>query len=189
MKRIISFFKGDSGSMSVEAVLVFPLLLWAFGGTFLFWDLYQTRVISQRAAYTVADTLSREVDAVDADYIAGLKDVHTYLIQGRYDSRMRVTTVAWDDTAKAFEMIWSHTPDDTWIAHTDATLNDEADRIPDMTQGDVAILVEVQVRWVPFLWVGVGPTQMETFIITRPRFGPQLVWENADGTQIGYGST
>ena len=144
--------------------------------------------MSQRAAFTVADNISRETDPVNAEYIQGMADVHTYLIRGSHASRMRVTAISYNDTDDQFEVIWSHTPDSSWSNLDTGTLQDLADRIPIMAAGDVAILVEAQVRYVPFLNVGIGPSVVDSFVVTRPRFGPQLVWENADGTLITYGS-
>ena len=61
-----------------------------------------------------------------------------------------------------------------------------ADQIPAMEEGHVAVLVETQVRWEPFIWAGIGVQTMEDFVITRTRYAPQIVYENPDGTLIRY---
>lgn len=183
MKRTPKFLSDENGSMSLETVLVFPLLLWAFAATFLFWDLFHAKAITQRAAYTIADALSRETDPVDDTYINGMDNVHAYLIQGSHATRLRISAITWDEDDAEFKVSWSQTPDTDWSAHTNATLNALDTQIPVMAAGDCAILVEAQVRFVPFMNVGIPPLVLDSFIVTRPRFGPQLIWKAADGTE------
>ena len=181
MKRLLTFLKSETGTLSVETVIVFPLLLWAFAATFLFWDMYHAQATSQRAAYTVADALSRETDPINAAYVEGIDDVHTYLTQGQHATRLRVTALIWDDVDEEFKVSWSHTPDGDWVEHTTETLNLREAQIPLMAKGDCALLVESQIRYIPFMNVGIQPMVMENFVITRPRFGPQVVWEDSAG--------
>ncbi len=182
MNRLQKFIKSETGTLSVETVIMFPLLLWAFGATFLFWDLFHAHATSQRAAYTVADAISREENAINQTYMNGMDDVHTYLTQGQHATRLRITALIWNEDDAEFNVAWSRTPDGNWAEHTDASINDVADQIPNMAAGDCAILVESQMRYIPFMNVGLDPMVLENFVITRPRFGPQLVWEDADGT-------
>lgn len=189
MQRFKTFRKSEDGTMSVDAVIVLPFLLWVIAMTYGFWDLFHTKAVSQRAAYTIADTLSRETENVDATYLNGINNVHTYLMQGQHSSRLRVSLIAWNDTDSEFNVIWSKSPDANWTGHTDATLALVEDSIPAMNQGDVAIFVEAQVRFIPFMDFMLDPMTLETQVVTRPRFAPQLVWENADGTTVGYGSS
>lgn len=189
MHRFKLFQKSEDGSVTVEAVIVLPFLLWVIAMTYLFWDLFHTKAISQRAAYTIADTLAREEGTITAEYLNGIGNVHSYLLQGQHSSRVRVSLIAWDDENEEFNVIWSKSPDQKWAGHTDATLLDVEDSIPSMNKGDVAIFVEAQVRFIPFMDLILKPMVLDSRVVTRPRFAPQLVWENADGTTIGYGST
>jgi Flp pilus assembly protein TadG len=61
------FLKSENGSYSVEAVIIFPILLWALGATFVFWDVYKLRNNAAAGTYTVADLVSRQTDAIDAE--------------------------------------------------------------------------------------------------------------------------
>lgn len=188
MQRFKNFKKSEDGTMTIEAAIVLPFLLYVITMTYMFWDVFHAQAVSQRATYTIADTLSRHELEVDQAYIDGLDDVHRYLLQGRFDSRLRISFVAWDNEDEDFAVVWSKTPDSNWTEHTDATLNDMSDSIPSMSQGDVAIIVETQVRFIPFLSGIIDPLNITSLVVTRPRFSPQLVWENEDGTTIGYGS-
>ena len=184
-----TFLNSEDGSLSLETAIVFPLLLWVFGATFLFWDLYHTKAVSQRAAFTVADALSR-VSVVDAAYMDGLMNIHNYLLQGRNAQRMRISTIGVTQstelaTDQTFCTVWSYSPSNMPVMD-DTLLNSMKDRIPNMRYGTVAIVVEAQVGWIPFLWVGIGPTSMDNFVVTRPRYDPQLVYIDGGGVQHRY---
>ena len=184
MKRIRSFFKSETGTLSVETAIVFPLLLWAFVATFVFWDIFYARSINMRAAYTIADALSRETDEINEEYMDGMQDMLTFLLKGQHDVRLRVTTVVYDHTWDEFEVEWSYASDHNWEAHDTDSLVASWDKIPPLARGDTAIIVESELAYVPFFNVGLWPMTMDEFIVTRPRFGPQLVWERTDGGNI-----
>ena len=43
--RLKAFGRNDAGSVSVEAVIMFPILLWAFAAMFVFWDAFKMQNI------------------------------------------------------------------------------------------------------------------------------------------------
>ncbi|PTX01852.1 hypothetical protein [Pararhodobacter aggregans] len=102
-------FRGASqGSVSVELILTLPLLLWALAATVVFYDGYKTRYHAQMAAQTVADIMSRETDLFTANYIEGLNDVFDFLIDSRFPTRLRVSSVIWDSANERNRLQWSY---------------------------------------------------------------------------------
>ena len=155
-----------------------------------FWDAYHAKLISKRAAYTISDAISRDQsDTIRNQDLVGYASVHSYLLRGKHPSRLRVTAFHWDPVEEEYNVIWSQTPNAEFPGHTNETLNARADQIPNLADGDLVFLVEAQVGYTPILSVGLGQMAFEEFIVTRVRTGPQLVWENADGTTIGFGDT
>ena len=181
MKYFRKFAKSENGTLSMEAVICFPLLLWAFVATFVFFDIFYARNVNMKAAYTIADALSRESEAVNDAYMGGMEDMLTFLIKGQHQSRMRITTVVYDQVHDEFEVEWSYASDDGWSQHTSQTLLDYWDQIPPLAKGDTAIIVETEIAYMPMMNVGIPPLTMSDFVVTRPRFGPQLVWEQTGG--------
>ena len=57
--------KDEKGSFSVEAILMFPMLVWAFMAMYVFFEGLRESNINLKATYTVADLLSRETDLID----------------------------------------------------------------------------------------------------------------------------
>lgn len=63
--------------------MILPILIWAFFGSFTIFEAFRQRSISLKATYTIADMLSRQIDAVGPDAIDGLNDVFEYLTFAR----------------------------------------------------------------------------------------------------------
>ena len=104
MKR---FFKkkmrDERGSVSVEAILMFPLLIWAYMGMYVFFEGLRESNINLKATYTVADVLSRFTDedvAVTEEYMDGLHAVYNWMSRSINPVFMRVSVVTYDQEAR-----------------------------------------------------------------------------------------
>ncbi len=176
--RISSFREDARGSLSMETVLVFPLLMWAYIAMFIYFDAFRVQSTNLKAAYAVSDLLSREA-VVNQDYIDGMNQVFDYLIASSDPTWLRVTFVRWDDNDEEYKVIWSHSTRGKPV-HTNATINSAnvVNKIPEMPVGDRAIIVETHMTYQPIFNVGLGQLSLDNFIVTRPRRGPQLQWSN-----------
>lgn len=170
------FVDETRASFSVETVLILPLLLWVFVGTFVFFDAFRAQTSSSKAAYTISDMLSRETNAVSSDYIDGLNEVFDYLIRTRYDTSIRVSSIGWDDDAGKYTVIWSYATRGGG-ALTDTLANQAEGRLPDIPSGDTLVLVETRLAYIPPFNVGIGAQHFNEFVASRPRFAPQLVFD------------
>ena len=171
LNALSRFWRDEKGAMIVETIMVLPLLLWAFMGLYVYWDAYRSITVVQKAAYTVSDLLSRQRDGVTSAYIVGMDNVVEYLIDEDQDVSTRVTSVTWNDVDKRFEVHWSRANGDM-AELTTATLQPLAGQIPDMAPNDFAVIVEVNVPYVPAFDVGLVADGFRQFIVTRPRFLP-----------------
>jgi Flp pilus assembly protein TadG len=177
------FLRETDASMTVEAVLVLPFYLQFFVAAYAFFDAFRTASVNEKAAYTIADVITRRNAGapVDTDYINWLNTLFDYMLQGRTtDTWIRVTSVTYSDIDGRYEVEWSvatrgHDALDTQDA------NAMAGRLPIMPGGDTVILVETETRFgigysnTPgFLFSALGDQQLNTFIFTRPRFAPRI---------------
>jgi hypothetical protein len=194
MRRLLSplsrFRASEQGSLSVEAILIFPILLWAYGAMFIYWDAFKAQNVNLKATYTVADFISREVDPITPTDIAGLSDVFAYLIRSNEGNDLRVTVVGYivdpaDPTGDPImDFRWSHAVG-AYTEHTDLT--EIADDLPLLTVGDELIYVESRMWWDPPLnfdvnFIGLTRRQMSNTVFMAPRFTPQVTWDgNEDG--------
>lgn len=178
--------RDESGYMVIEAVLILPILFWAFLALYTFWDAYRSATTIQKAAYSISDLISREQRPINAAYINGMRTAMDQMIAERLDTELRVTSIQQNDANNRFEVLWSCTSGTTTQQKlTTADLqntavdNEIADGIPSMTDGNTVILVEAWVDYDPALNIGITEKRFAQFIVTRPRYSPKI--EMPDG--------
>lgn len=191
--RLRRIGRDTAGSMPIEAVMGAVLLLGWLGVSFQFYDAFRIKGINTKAAYTIADLISREDMPVGPTYIEGLEEVFEFLTVPRGDTWIRVSSIHWDGDAKEYRVTWSHATDGQ-PAQTDETINLAAHRIPKMPVGDSALVVETRFNYSPLVQIGsetakegsifsrIGlPTAIpiSNFVVTRPR-GPRIIWDDAN---------
>jgi Flp pilus assembly protein TadG len=172
------FCRDESGTLLAEAVIVLPLMLWAYMALFVYWDAYRSVNTVQKAAYTVSDMVSREMVTLNDKYVPGMRNLMRYLIGTDQNIKVRVTSVTWSDANNRFEVDWSRSPDYALPELTTVTIADVAHRIPEMADGDRVMLVEAEVAYHPSFNVGLTDTTLRQFIVTRPRFVPKICLVN-----------
>jgi len=182
-ERLRRFARDEQASVLAELVLIMPPLMAFFVGMLVYFDAYVAKDVNLKAAYTVADMLSRESDPVDSTYLEGLDDVFDYLTAGSGTNGMiRVTLVRCTkdclDPAKPRVLAtdWSYATD-TREALTDADLVDFDSVIPTMPLGERVILMETFTDYTPAFNVGIPQTDFDNIVVTRPRFAPQICFQ------------
>ncbi len=178
IKTALKRFHDDTrGSVAIEAAIILPMLFWAYIAMFVFFDAYKTRSMTEKAAFTISDMLSRETTAIDETYLGSTRKLFDLLAQSDSPSGLRVTVVSYSGVTETHSLEWSKS-----IGNMDeleaANLSDFVVRLPAIAAGESIIVVETLSTYEPALKVGLGKNTIETFIFTRPRFAPQLVWSD-----------
>ena len=76
LRSLLAQFKGrEDGSIAVETVIMLPLMFWAYLAMYSTFDTFRMYNLNQTAAYTVGDAISRETQAIDADYLRGMQQL------------------------------------------------------------------------------------------------------------------
>ncbi|WP_372885657.1 TadE/TadG family type IV pilus assembly protein [Shimia sp.] len=178
LKTFLRRFSGDTGgSVAVEAAVILPVLLWAMVAMWVFFDAYRTRSTTEKAAFTISDMLSRETNAIDDAYLDGAKNLLDLLARSDSASGLRVTVISYSGANKSHALEWSKTRGNMQ-AMDGSAMNQIVGDLPTMSDGETMILVETLSTYEPALKVGLGDQVIKTFVFTRPRFAPQLVWES-----------
>jgi hypothetical protein len=174
------FSRSERGSFSVETVMIFPLLIFAYVGIFTFFDAFRALNLNIRSSYTIGDMLSRETNPVGPDYIEGLNKIQALLSGSEYETILRVTVIRYDGDDDEIELVWSAVDGGTGkhIKKLKKNTLDEIEaQVPKMSHGDVNIVVETWSGFTPAF--GIESYYFEHLVVTRPRFAPQLVWSNS----------
>ena len=183
------FRRDEVASMSVEAVLVLPLLLWAFLATYTFFDVYRAKNLALKANYAISDLLSRETNPIDMNYLLGTEKIYKYLTQGDDTSWVRVSVVFCNDDCaesnRELKTDWSKATDAIATFNAPDVMQHLEPIIPWIASGERVIIVETGEKYEPPFsqnLTGVGERDFIDIVMTRPRFGPQLCW---DGLNCG----
>lgn len=168
------FARDEAGTVISEAVIMLPLLIWAYVALFVYWDAYRSENTAVKASYTLADMITREIKDVDDAYINGLQTVFDYLLSTDQETGIVVSSVTWVQARNRYEVLWSEARGTNSNIQGTASIQSFADRLPEMTDGDTVIVVETNVQYVPLFEVGVPTFNYNQFIVTRPRRTPKI---------------
>lgn len=173
--RIKDFAQNERGSVTVEFAIICPLMFWTHLAMYTYFDAFREQTINQKAAFTVADLISRQV-AVNADFIDGSHAAFDTLVGSSGDTSMRVTSVQYDEDEEEYSVLWSQTRGD-FVALTSADLLNGQDYLPVMYDTATVIVVETASEFVPVFNIGMPARTFTNFTFTRPRYSPSVDWE------------
>ena len=176
--RLAAFRDDSRGTVSVEAVIMLPILFWAYMAMFVYFDAYRQTSISQKAAFTISDMISRETQPINAAYIDATQELFDFLIPSRASSRIRITIARYDAEADSYDVVWSQVRG-TVAEMTKGNLQRLRGSLPEVPDGEQFILVE---SWTPYeapFSIGLDDEVIGTLVTARPRFAPQVKWVDA----------
>ena len=170
-----AFAKDESGILLAETLIFMPLLVWGFLALVVYWDVFRTINVTQKAAYSIADLLSRQA-VVNMQFINGLDKVLKFLTPGAPDSKMLITSLEYNGTTKKYKLLFSRSPNGKAIPRTEASIQALKPMLPTLADLESVIIVETWVNYEPDFDTGVlnfAPgvknQTFSQFIVTRPR--------------------
>ena len=172
IKSILTKFCGDrEGATTVEFMVVMPLIVFWFAGTFTFFNAYGESTKALKATYTVADILSRQTE-VDDTYINSMNMLFAnFMGESTNDVWIRVSSIEKIDDDLTID--WSTATG----LHNPLQIAGEipAELIPTLVNGETVILIESFSPFVPFLdYIGIDARTNTNIIVISPRFTSQL---------------
>lgn len=164
------FARDESGSQTVEIMLMIPIYVWAFLACYVFFDAYRVQSINAKAGYTIGDIISRQQSYITPDFIDSMHNLQQSLVDSRSIPRLRVSTFVYDEDADQLLVNWSQVRGGG-DALTNARLAGMRNAIPDMYDGEIGILVQTSVDYEPIFAAGIAQMDFDDFVITSPRVG------------------
>lgn len=164
------FARDESGSQTVEIMLMIPIYVWSFLACYVFFDAYRVQSINAKAGYTIGDIVSRQDNYVTPEFIDSMHNLQRSLVDSRSIPRLRVTSFGYDADADVLRVIWSEVRGGG-TELTDARLATMRNAIPDMADNEIGILVQTSVEYEPIFAAGIAQMDFDDFVITSPRNG------------------
>lgn len=180
--RLCAFLRDTRGSVTAETLVALPLLIWAHLATYQYFDAFKTLTQNQKATYTLADAISRQTATVTPTFINGMNSLYAYLDGSVGESTaIRVTCVSWNPAlgpSGQYYVVWSKASG-TGTALTSTTLQSLISRFPVIAASDTLIMVETKIGYTPAFQVGLPQQELNSYVITRPRISPQVVYSSS----------
>ncbi|MEL6549771.1 MAG: hypothetical protein AAFQ54_05925 [Pseudomonadota bacterium] len=184
MRLLAEALRSDTrGNVSIEAIILVPMLFWAYMMIYGVFDAYRKQTDGLRVSYAVADAISREENAIDQQYLDSMITLADYMTNSPSPVTQRVTIVCYSAENTEYHVAWSKTSGgyvEELPPHTNATLNQSDHRLPEIVVGDQVILVETFVHYAPLLNLSITQKMFDYWTFTRPRFTNQVKYENED---------
>lgn len=189
MKNLFKKYKSDNtGVMTMEFMVLLPILLMWFAGTFVFFDAFHKWMKSLKATYTISDLLSRQL-SIDDQYLFDLDRIFDKLSFSRDPDNtwFRVTHLRY--AGGALQLIWStETKDQTSFTNAPGQMDGLAEiqqYIPTLVSGEYITLLQSYRPFNPlFDWVGLEGTTFTNTIAAPQRFTSELINDDhRDGVQ------
>lgn len=169
------FSRDEKGAVSVEFVLMFPMLFWVIMACYTFFDGYRQSSANLKAAFTISDLVSRETAGIDETYIDSMQRLLDIMTRNRTETRVRISVIRFDEEDDRYYVDWSRVRGFN-NELTNATVGSIAERLPTMPDEERVILIETSNTYVPPFRVGIDDIEMNNFVFTRPRFTNQVAW-------------
>lgn len=183
--RLRRFSGDESGNMSVELLLMSPILAWVMLSTATYFDAFRSESVNFKASVTVADAISREAEITPA-YLNGIYSLLQFLTRNDSTPDLRITALTYDAASDKYIGIWSKAKGG-FVPY--ANLNSDIDllraRLPIMANGARMLLIETASDFQP-MWQsnlfgyssGLSASRFSTFTVINPRFTPRTCWND-----------
>jgi len=175
------FSRDEEGGLAIEAIVMLPLMFFVVLSMFTLFDAFRQYTMHQKAAYTLSDMISRETVPLDTSYLTGAHALFDDMTRNPQESSIRVSVVRYDENNDIFKLDWSQTQGySTPLSNQD--VRNWGDRLPVLVHNERILVVETFANYAPPFETGLGSREIENFIFTRPRYSPQILWDDDEGS-------
>jgi len=183
LKIRLSQFRDDTrGNVTVETLIIIPILFWATTLTWEFFELHRFKSVREKASYVVVDMISREQNGVDTVYLDSTLKLYDEVVRQIGNNQIRVSSILFRDndpdidTDDEYVVLWSEVRGDGPMeAVKTSEIKDGADFIPNMADQSTLIMIQTLSHYRPAFKVGLGTNvPINTHVFTSPRFVAQV---------------
>ncbi len=179
-KKLKHALHDSSGSITVEFVIWFPLLMFWLLGTIVFFDGFKARSNLSTANSTIADIVSRTSEITETN-VTEYQNLQTGMLPRTTGNGLRISSIqfAIDPTIPgdpgSYTVEWSAVAG----AATEVLVDEEIDiaSLPNMYDGEILIFVESSVPFQPITtYLGISFQTLRNEIAISPRYDSRIAW-------------
>ncbi len=178
-RKLRRFRTDDSGSLSIETAIILPAVFMVILALFTSFDAFRTYSVNQKAAYTIADMISRQTNPIDTEYLQGSRQLLRYMIGANIDDvSVRVTLVYYDADTATYKFDWSAEQGGV-MAATPTQVASWSARLPTLPDQERIIVVETFHYYDPPFDTGLMARTVSNFVFSKPRYAAKVLWADA----------
>ncbi len=168
LKYLLNRFReDDQATMTVEFILILPVLMLWFIGSIVFFDAFDARAAAARTAHNIADIMSRQTDAIDDAYIDDLLLLQSRMLPREPAGELTVSALIRNATTGDMEVAWSYSTAGDPVVDADLA----ALTLPPMVLGETVLLVDSYVPFIPIAdMVGIVAQTWTNRVVISPRY-------------------
>lgn len=183
LKNRLSQFRRDTrGTVTVEAVIIVPILFWAVTATWEFFELYRFKSVREKASYVVVDMISREQNGITKTYLDNTLSLYNDVVREAGNNQIRISSVMFRDndpnldTDDEYIILWSEVRGEGPLKPIKTSeIKDGVDYIPSMADQSTLIMIQTLSIYHPNFKVGLDANvPVDTHVFTSPRFVAQV---------------
>lgn len=182
LKFLSRFFRKEEGAITIESMLILPMVLWSVFASYTYFDGYRQSSRNIKAAYAVADIVSRERNSLTITYVDTLHDLLETMMSTGDAVSMRISYFLYHADEDLLEVDFSCVRGTAIPMLTDDAADDMKVGLPTMPDNGTMIVVETRSTYqAPFkIAFGFEDFEMNNFVFTHPRFNDQIVPPDGD---------
>ncbi len=177
LKKLLGNFKrNERGVITLEMILMMPLMVLWIVGSNSFFDAFKTYLRASKATYTAVDLISRQ-STVGPTFITNVGTVFDSIVDADgANSGVVVSSIRmWND---ALQIEWSRN------ANGSPGMTDEAEipmaYMPNLRNGEAIVLIQTSVPFVPIhSWGNLTAKTFTNTVAVTPRFDVLVSYDDA----------
>lgn len=180
-----AFRNDERGTISIELLIVVPMLTWALLSVIVYFDAFRAQYYSERANETIADMISREDNAITAEFLAGADGVLRNLTEIDSSPEFRVTIVEYTLADDSYRIVWSRGQGVGIDVDNVVAPIVDVSSLPQLGDGDHVILFTTRVDYTApldpsfglFASTGLSSRVFERTTVVAPRNVQLVCWD------------
>ena len=172
IKTLLSrFAKDEDATITMEFVIVTPLMVTWWIGSMVFFDAFEARSGAARSAYTIADLISRQTDTTNS-YIDSLLTLQNKMRPREPVGSVRVSEL-YRDSDGNLSVVWSYSTEGPSAALLIADAPE--DILPVLANESYIMLIDSSIPYIPLSDIVAIPAQTWTNrVYINARFSDQI---------------
>ena len=186
--KFAGFRRNEEGSVTIEALIMIPILVWSFMAGLTYFDAYRAEYLNTKAALTIADMYSREPNDITPAYLNGTRELLKYMTRGDDTPGFRVTQVRWQASRNRHRVVWSRNRSSRGNIKN-STVHKITPHLPNMADGERMLIIETWLDYEPTFKSGfnnaagaeLDKQEFSSFVTMSPRFAAHICWNSSPG--------